>query len=68
MELLEKFGFYTLCKNTLIESYGDVEIAKNKIKNSGFSHIEDHIIEENLLLIKESLGSKIMNFIQFFLI
>ena len=62
MELLENFVFYSDCKEAIIESYGDVEIAKSKLKKSKYGNIEDHVLEENLLSIKESLGDKILNF------
>lgn len=62
MELLENFVFYNHCKEAIIESYGDVEIAKAKLKKLKYKDIEDHVLEENLSLIKESLGDKIINF------
>jgi CRISPR/Cas system CMR-associated protein Cmr5 small subunit len=62
MELLGNFVFYSDCKEAIIESYGDVDIAKAKLKKSKYSDIEDHVLEENLSFIKESLGDKILNF------
>lgn len=63
MQLLEKFDFYTDCKEAIIESYGDIDIAKSKLKKSKYTNVEDHILEENLQSIKESLGDKIVNFL-----
>lgn len=62
MELLENFVFYSDCKEAIIESYGDIEIAKSKLKKSKYGNVDDHILEENLSFIKESLGDKILNF------
>jgi hypothetical protein len=59
--ILENFNVYSECKDTLIESYGDIEIAKRKIL-SQHPDLEEHIIEENLTVIKEGLGDKIINF------
>ena len=41
---------------------GDVDIAKAKLKKSKYRDMEDHVLEENLSFIKESLGDKILNF------
>lgn len=62
MKLLEDFNFYTDCKEAIVESFGDLDIAKQKLKRVKYTHIEDHILEENLYSIKESLGDKIINF------
>ena len=62
MQLIENFGLYNDCKTALIESYGDIEIAKNKLKKSKHSNIDDLVLEQNLNAIKESLGDKLLNF------
>ena len=62
MQLFENFQFYSTCKQALIESYGDVELAKKKLKASGFDKMNDYDLEQNILFIKESLGDKILNF------
>lgn len=62
MEILENFKFYEACKDALIESYGFVDLAKDKLKKSNYSHIEDDILEKNLETVKEGLGDKILNF------
>lgn len=59
--ILENFKVYSECKDTLIESYGDIEIAKMKMM-SKHPHLEEDLLEENLIAIKEGLGDKIMNF------
>jgi hypothetical protein len=62
MQIFEKYTFYTDCKNAIIESYGDLEIATMKLRRSGYSDVADDILQENLCSIKEGLGDKIMNF------
>lgn len=59
--LLENFKIYSACKDALIESYGDIEIAKRKVL-SQYSEVREDYLEENLILIKEGLGDKIINF------
>lgn len=61
MQLLENFHFYTDCKDAIVESFGDIDIAKTKLGKK-YSDIEEHVLEENLSFIKESLGDKILNF------
>lgn len=62
MELLNDFKSYEDCKEALIESYGNVDIAKIKLKRGRYSHIHEDVLEENLKAIKEGLGDKIINF------
>jgi len=62
MQLFENFQFYSACKEALIESYGDVELTKKKLKDSGFNDMNDYDLEQNIISIKESLGGKILNF------
>jgi hypothetical protein len=62
MQLFEDFQFYSTCKQALIESYGDVELTKKILKSSGFDKMNDYVLEQNIILIKESLGDKILNF------
>ena len=59
--ILENFRVYSQCKDILIESYGDIEIAKKRIL-SQYPDLQEDILEENLISIKEGLGDKIMNF------
>jgi hypothetical protein len=59
MRLVENFKSYSDCKEALIESYGDIDIAKTKLIKKGYSP-ED--LDESLNAIKESLGDKIINF------
>jgi len=61
MMILENFKVYSECKDTLIESYGDIDIAKKKILSQN-SDLDEYIVEENLIAIKEGLGDKILNF------
>ena len=58
MSIINDFKFYNDCKNSLLESFGDIEIAKNKLIAKGY----DGDLEETLNMIKESLGDKIINF------
>lgn len=60
MGIINDFKFYNDCKNSLLESFGDVEIAKGKLESKGYQN--DGSLEETLELIKESLGDKIINF------
>jgi len=60
MGIINDFKFYNDCKNSLLESFGDVEIAKNKLAHKGYENNDD--LEETLISIKESLGDKIINF------
>jgi hypothetical protein len=60
MSIINDFRFYSDCKDSLLESFGDVEIAKNKLSRKGYENNDD--LEETLIAIKESLGDKIINF------
>jgi len=60
MSIINDFKFYSDCKDSLLESFGDVEIAKNKLARKGYENNDD--LEETLISIKESLGDKIINF------
>lgn len=62
MKLVENFKSYSDCKKALIESYGDIDIAKTKLIKSGYSVEDVENLEESLNVIKESLGDKIINF------
>jgi hypothetical protein len=62
MKLVENFKSYSDCKKALIESYGDIDIAKTKLIKSGYSAEDVEGLEESLNVIKESLGDKIINF------
>lgn len=62
MKLVENFKSYSDCKEALIESYGDIDIAKNKLIKKGYSSQDVDDLEESLNAIKESLGDKIINF------
>jgi chromosome segregation ATPase len=62
MKLVENFKSYSDCKKALIESYGDIDIAKTKLIKSGYSVEDVEGLEESLNVIKESLGDKIINF------
>lgn len=59
MSIINDFKFYSDCKNSLLESFGDIEIAKSKLTAKGY---ESDNLEETLTVIKESLGDKILNF------
>jgi hypothetical protein len=60
MSIINDFRFYSDCKSSLLESFGDVEIAKSKLTSKGYEDNED--LDETLMAIKESLGDKILNF------
>ena len=60
MSIINDFRFYSDCKSSLLESFGDVEIAKTKLTSKGYEDNED--LDETLIAIKESLGDKILNF------
>lgn len=60
MSIINNFKFYSDCKNSLLESFGDIEVAKNKLISSGYE--DSYELEETLSTIKESLGDKIINF------
>lgn len=63
MELLENFNFYEDCKNAIIESYGNVDVAKMKLVNGKYSNVNEDVLCENLHRINEGIGDKIMNFL-----
>jgi hypothetical protein len=63
MELLENFNFYEDCKNAIIESYGNVDVAKMKLMNGKYSDVNEDVLCENLHRINEGIGDKIMNFL-----
>ena len=60
MSIINDFRSYSDCKSSLLESFGDVEIAKTKLISKGYEDNED--LDETLIAIKESLGDKILNF------
>jgi cancer susceptibility candidate protein 1 len=62
MKLVENFKSYSDCKEALIESYGDIDIAKTKLIKKGYSTQDVEDLDESLNAIKESLGDKIINF------
>jgi DNA repair ATPase RecN len=62
MKLVENFRSYSDCKEALIESYGDIDIAKTKLIQKGYSEQDVEDLDESLNAIKESLGDKIINF------
>ena len=63
MELLENFNFYEDCKNAIVESYGNVDVAKMKLMNGKYSDVSEDVLCENLHRINEGIGDKIMNFL-----
>ena len=63
MNIINNIEFYLDCRNAIIDSYDNLDIAEKILSEGKYSHIDLSIIEENLIFIRESIGDKIINYV-----